>query len=231
MPKLNDIKQERLTRHQRYFKKIVISIVLLIGILTVWTLHAKYKENVRVASAAQTEIQSLRAQGDIFGAVQKMSTLSTKDFWYLWPVINQNITGYEAPFYYEFAKRFWATGDKNKAFFWTLLGRYRLNYDAYRCVNPVARDWKNYFDEKLGNETIAHHLNESQELLDIILKDVLAWDVDSIIASNPDYLCAYASAPSNKAPAVAPKTEWVQIHRYLRLTTANFVQKKDKKAE
>lgn len=229
MPKnLDDVKQERLTRHQRYFNKIVVLIVLVLAGLVLWTLHTNYKARVEHASIAQREIQELRARNEIFPAVDKMSKLSNKDFWYIWPVINQKIKTYEAPFYYEFAKRFWANGDRNKAIFWTLLGRYRLNYDAHRCVDESARDWKNYFDKILSDDAITNSLNDNVALLEISLKDVLAWDIDSIIASDPSYICNYTVLPSTQMAAIVPKQDWIQIHTYLRQTTAGFIFNKEK---
>lgn len=221
-----------MTRHERYFKKIVLLIVIALLLVAGNEIHSYYKERaLKIAQTVKT-IESYRQKIAVLPALTYMQSLSEEEFWRVWPFLEKSAGHIESPFYYEFAKRFAAKGDVENTLFWLYLGRFSITYDALRCEDrKTAVEWKLWFDTLLSFDLSDIMIEGQREALNAdALKQVLEFDQRRSAQSNPVYMCLYAQQPliQKRGSTIIPPSHWPEIRTNLRNSAARLINAQKK---
>lgn len=217
-----------MTRHDRYFKKIVVVLLIIFLVIIGDYVHTYYKDRAERIGEHVKQIESYRGKLAVLPALNYLKSLGQEDFWRVWPFLNKNAQHLEAPFYYEFARRYAAESNIEETLFWLYLGRFSLTYDALRCEQRhTAIEWKLWFDQQLSFDLEPIMIEGQKEALNAqALKRVLEFDQERTAHAQPFYLCAYAAQPYRKPPAytVTPAQQWRSLRTNLRNSAARLVE-------
>ncbi len=190
------------TRHERFFRLIVIAAIVALIVLAGFTMHKNYKDKIEGAAPYIEAVEMARISSDLVGAYNAMKEIPDTHFETVWDIIKDRIPNYEPTLYYALADIYMRQDLKDEALFWVFLARFRLNHDAQLCADSeTAKNWYTHFDGRFMNqalwgEYIAQSKTKKDAMTARLLTRVLAWD-----AANfkhyvlPLYLCRLSIGP------------------------------------
>ena len=220
----------RKKRHDRYFKKLVIIVgILLIGVLGYKAIMSYHQKMEKVAAIA-AKIEKSQLGIDLF---QTISVFKGADMDIKEDVIDyygKKVYQFPAPMIFAVADYYYQEEEYNEAQFWLFWGRFVLRFDAYRCRDHEdIKAWLDYYDERYAlvlekklnaiKTSSPHYLNEEQNL-----ERFLQAEAEHKFGRLPIYFCQMLEQPKQVIPRFTPRAEWQTIRRALRESLVQYLQ-------
>ncbi len=216
-----------MTRHDRYFKKVVILLGVIFFLIAGYHLNAYYKDRAEKVGAVLKQVELYRQKAALIPAIHYIKQQEEAVFWRSWPFFEKQAYALEAPLFYEFSRRFAQKGEEEEALFWLYLARFYLSYDALRCQEKaLATQWRLWMDKKYSAPIVEYLSEEAKtQTQESILARVLDFDAKYKRSASAAYLCAYVQQPFWKMPAFAARDTWPSIKSMLRASAATLIEK------
>lgn len=123
-----------------------------------------------------------------------------------------------AAYFFAIGNRYYHAGDIDEALFWTMLGRFRMRYDALRCRYETADLVSNQYSILFTTvDLLQEFLDMSAEKQKSILRRVLEWDENHPPENSPRYYCNFIEDIKRIDEIdIAPRREWETIRMIMR---------------
>ena len=140
-------------------------------------------------------------------------------------ILENEMKDFHAHFFFSMANRYAGLGDMDAARFWTMLGRYRLRYDALRCdhmtADTVSDKYVEYYILPAVKDDMATMGEDARRA---VLADVLAWDDAHPPENDPRYFCEFIEDTEQLSNiGVIPRDQWPLVRRLMRATAQRYI--------
>lgn len=129
-------------------------------------------------------------------------------------------------YFFAMASRYHQAENMEEAFFWSMLARFRLRFDAVRCQDHDATVLSDQFVGLFTPDDLQEDIdNLTEEERKGFLKQVLEWDEQNPAYNSPRYFCKYITALKNTDTAgVVKVSDWETMRKIMRAAATAYIE-------